>query len=148
MLQCCNRSPPDLPRPTVWWFRVWRFKRRHSKLVTPLGKHLWKPSNFFQFCIIEESQASECGKIEFLKSEVMKFWEQNSNSWLKTMHKTSPNFWNWWTVVVTRADLEIGTTPISKFSKFDLTPKFHLFSWLENTPYFNFRFKNDGITGT
>ena len=87
-------------------------------------------------------------KIEFLKSEVMKFLEQNSNSWLKTMHKTSPNSWNWWTVVVTRADLEIGTTQYSKFSKFDLTPKFPLFFWWENTPYFNFRFKNDGIPGT
>ena len=34
------------------------------------------------------------------------------------------------------------------FSKFDLTPKFQLFFWLKNTPWFNFRVKNDGITGT
>ena len=64
------------------------------------------------------------------------------------MHKTSLNFWNWWTVIVTGADLEIGATQNSKFAKFDLIPKFHLFFWLENTPYFTFRFENDGITGT
>ena len=23
----------------IWYFRVWRFKRRHSKLVTPLGNN-------------------------------------------------------------------------------------------------------------
>ena len=57
----------------------------------------------------------------------------------------SLNFWNWWTVVVRRANLGIGTTQRSKFSKFDLTPQFHLFFWLKNTPYFiNFRFRNDG----
>ena len=48
----------------------------HSKLVSPLGTQLWKLSDLFQFCIIEESWASECRKIEFLKSEVIKFWEQ------------------------------------------------------------------------
>jgi len=37
---------------------------------------------------MEESWASECRKIEFLKNEVIKYWGQNSNFWLKTMHET------------------------------------------------------------
>ncbi len=47
--------------------------RRHSKLDNPLVKQSWKLNDFFQFCIIEESQASEHPKIEFFKSEVKKF---------------------------------------------------------------------------
>ena len=92
-------------------------------------------SNFFQFCIIKQSRASKCRKFEFLSNEEKIFWTQNSNSWLKTAQKTSLSCKNWWNVVVTRADLEIGATLNSKFSKFDWTPKFHLFFWLENTPY-------------
>ena len=117
----------------------------HSKVVSPLGIHSWKKSDFFWFCKIEGRGASEGWEIEFLKSEVVKFWKQNSNYWVKTMHNSSLNFWNWWTVVIIWANLAIGITQNSKFSKFDLTPKFHLFFWLKNTPYFNFKFYNDRI---
>ena len=43
----------------VWQFRVCSFKIGHSKLVSPFGTELWKLSDLFQFCMIEESRASE-----------------------------------------------------------------------------------------
>ena len=118
----------------------------HLKLVSPLGIQLWKLSDLFQFCVIEESRASEGWKIKFFKREILRFWELNSNFWAKTIYKSSLNFWNRLSVVVTRPNLEIDTTQNSKFSKFGLMPQLHSFSWLKNTPYFNFRFKIDGIT--
>ena len=89
--------------------------------------------------------ASEVSKIKFLKTKGIKIWKQNSNSWVKTIHIFRFKFLNWWTMILTRANLEIGPTQNSKFSKFDLTPWFHSFLWLKNTPYLNFRFKNDRI---
>ncbi len=61
----------------------------HSKLVSPLGIQSWKKGNFFYFRKIEERGALEDQEIEFLKSEVVKFWKQNSNFWVKTMHNSS-----------------------------------------------------------
>ena len=51
-------------------------------------------------------------------------------------------------MILTRANLGIGTTQNSEVSKFDLTSWFHSFFWLKNTPYLNFRFKNDRIICT
>ena len=42
-------------------------------------------NDLFQFCVIEESWASEGEKIEFLKCEIKTFLEQNSNSRVKTI---------------------------------------------------------------
>ena len=115
----------------------------HSKLVSPLGTQLWKFSDLFQFCVIKESRASEGWKIKFLKSEILRFWELNSNFWVKIIYKSSLNFWNRLSVVVTRPNLEINTTQNSKFG---LMPQLHSFPWLKNTLDFNFRFKIDWIT--
>ena len=115
----------------------------HSKLVSPLGTKLWKLSDLFQFCVIEESRASEGWKIKFFKREIVTFCELNSNFWAKTIYKSSLNFWNRLIVVLTRPNLEIDTTQSSKFG---LTSQLHSFPWLKNTPYFNFRFKIDRIT--
>ena len=109
----------------------------HSKLVSPLGAQSWKLSDLFQFCVIEESRASEGWKIKFLNTEILRFWELDSNFWVKIIYKSSLNFWNRLSVVVTRPNLEIDTTQNSKFSKFDLIPQLHSFSWLKNIPYFN-----------
>ena len=116
----------------------------HLKLVSPLGIQLWMVSDLFQFWVIEESRASEGWKIKFLKREILRFWELNSNFWAKTIYKSSLNFWNRLSVVVTRPNLEIDTN--SKFVKFGLMPQLHSFLWLKNTSYFNFRFNIDRIT--
>ena len=105
----------------------------HSKLVSPLGTQLWKLSDLFQFCVIEESRASEGWKIKFFKREILRFWELNSNFWAKTIYKSSLNFWNRLIVVVTRPNLEIDTTQNSKFSKFGLMPQLHSFPWLKTS---------------
>ena len=118
----------------------------HSKLVSPLGKKSWKLSDLFQFCVIEESRASEGWKIKFLNVELLRFWELDSNFWVKTIYKSSLNFSNRLSVVVTRPNLEIDTTKNYKFSKICLMPQLHSFPWLKNTPYSNFRFKIDRIT--
>ena len=118
----------------------------HSKLVSLSGTQLWKLSDLFQFCVIEESRASEGWKIKFLITKIIKFWELNSNFWVKTIYKSSLNFWNRLSVIVTRPNLEIDTTQNSKFSKFCLMPQLHSFPWLKNNPYSNFRFKIDRIT--
>ena len=39
--------------------QVCSFQMGDSKLVSPLGTQLWNLSDLFQFCVIEESQASE-----------------------------------------------------------------------------------------
>ena len=67
-------------------FRVWSFDSVRPKLVSPLGKYSWKKSDFYQFFLIEERGASEVSKIKFLKIKEMKIWNQNSNSWVKTIH--------------------------------------------------------------
>ena len=99
----------------------------HSKLVSPLGKHSQKKSDFCQFFKIEEREASEVSKIKFLKTKETKIWKQNSNSWVKTTHSFRFKFLNCWIMILTRANLEIGPTQNSIFSKFDLTSRFHLF---------------------
>ena len=116
--------------------------------VSPLGKYSWKKSDFCQFLQIEERGASEVSKIKFLKTKEMKIWKQKSNSWVKIIPLFTFNFFNWWTMILTRANLGIGTTQNSEVSKFDLTSWFHSFFWLKNTPYLNFRFKNDRIICT
>ena len=118
------------------------------KLVSPLGKYSWKKSDFCQFLQIEERGASEVSKIKFLKTKEMKIWKQKSNSWVKIIPLFTFNFFNWWTMILTRANLGIGTTQNSEVSKFDLTSWFHSFFWLKNTPYLNFRFKIDRIICT
>ena len=118
------------------------------KLVSPLGKYSWKKSDFCQFLQIEERGASEVSKIKFLKTKEMKIWKQKSNSWVKILPLFTFNFFNWWTMILTRANLGIGTTQNSEVSKFDLTSWFHSFFWLKNPPYLNFRFKNDRIICT
>ena len=120
----------------------------HPKLVSPLGNYSWKKSDFCQFFQIEESGASDVSKIKFLKTKGIRIWKQNSNSWVKTIYIFSFKFLNSLTIILTRANLENGPTQNSKFSKFDLTSWFHLFYWLKNTPYLNFRFKNDRIICT
>ena len=89
---------------------------------------------------------SEGWKIMFLKSEIMKFWKLISNLLVKNIYKTSLNFWNSLSVVRIRSNLELDATQNSKFQKFVLTPRLHLFSWLKNILHFNFRFKIDRIT--
>ena len=127
---------------------VWSFDSLHPKLVSPLGKYSWEKSHFCQFLQIEERGASEVSKIKFLKTKGIKIWKQNSNSWVKTIHIFRFKFFNWWTMILTRANLGIGTTQNSEVSKFNLTSWFHSFFWLKNTPYLNFRFKNDRIICT
>ena len=61
---------------------------RYIKLDGPLGKKLWNLNYFFQYCIIEESRASEAEKIDFSKNETMKFLGSKLNFWLKTDYKT------------------------------------------------------------
>ena len=113
------------------------------QLVCPLGKYSWKKSDFCQFFKIEERGASEVWKIKFLKTKGIKISKHNSNFLVKTIRTFRFKFLNWWTMILTRANLEIGPTQNSKFSMFDSTSWFHLFFWLKNTPYLNFRFKND-----
>ena len=67
---------------------VGNFKNRYTKLDSPLGKNLWNLNYFFQYCVIEESRASEAEKIDFSKNEAIKFWESKLNFWLKTDYKT------------------------------------------------------------
>ena len=40
--------------------------------LSPLGTQSWKLNDLFQFSVIEKSRASEGGKIEFLKSKMIK----------------------------------------------------------------------------
>ena len=53
-----------------------------------LSKKLWNLNYFFQYCVIEESRASEAEKIDFSKNEAKKFWESKLNFWVKTDCKT------------------------------------------------------------
>ena len=115
----------------------------HTKLVSPLGTKLWKLSDLFQFCAIEESRASEGWKIKFFKREILTFWELNSNFWAKTIYESSLNFWTRSSVVLTRPNLEISTIQNSKFG---LMPQLHSFFYFKDTLYINFRFKIDRIT--
>ena len=67
---------------------MWNFEIGYTKLYSPLGKNLWNLNYFFQYCIIEESRASEAEKIDFSKNDAIKFWVSNLNFWLKTDYKT------------------------------------------------------------
>ena len=80
--------------PSVLYFSVWNLKTRYTKLDIPLGKNLWNLNYFFQYCIIEESRASEAEKIDFSKNEIIKFWELKLNFWVKTDYKTGLIFSN------------------------------------------------------
>ena len=64
------------------------------------------------------------------------------------MFHGSLNFWNWGNTDITRANLEFSTTKQTKFTKYVLTPQFHIFFWLKNTPYINFWIENDWIAGS
>ena len=101
---------------------------------------------FFQYCIIEESRASEAEKIDFSKNEAIKFWESKLNFWVKTEYKTGLIFWNWWNMVVKWPNLESDNSKNSKFSKFRFTAEFHIFFWKENAPHVTFHFKNKRVT--
>ena len=67
---------------------MWNFKTRYTKLDCPYGKNLWNLNYFFQYCVIEESQASEAEKFDFSENEAIKFWESK----VKTDYKTSLNW--------------------------------------------------------
>ena len=128
----------SIPISLIWYFSAWNFKTRYTKLDSPLGKNLWNLNYFFQYCIIEESWASEAEKIDFSKNEAIKFWESKLNFWVKTDYKTGLIFWNWWNMVVKWPNLESDNSKKSKFSKFRFTAEFHTFFWKKNPPYFNF----------
>ena len=52
---------------------VWRFKSRHSKIASLLGKKSWKLNNFFQFCLlIEKNRASGGAKTRSYYSIILK----------------------------------------------------------------------------
>ena len=87
------RNPRDFCQVQwLWYFSAQNFKTGHTKLDSPLGKNLWNLNYFFQYCIIEESRASEAEKIDFSKNETMKFWGTKLNFWLKTDYKSGLNF--------------------------------------------------------
>ena len=58
------------------------------KLDCPYGKKLWNLNYSFQYCVFEESRASEAKKIDFSKNDPIKFWELKLNFWEKTDYKT------------------------------------------------------------
>jgi hypothetical protein len=78
----------------LWYFSAWNFKTRYTKPDCPQGKNLWNPNHLLQYCVIEESRASEAEKIDFSKNEIIKFWELELNFWVKTDYKTGLIFSN------------------------------------------------------
>ena len=57
----------------IWYFSAWNFEIGYTKLYSPTGKNLWNLNYFFQYCIFEESRASEAEKIDFSKNDAIKF---------------------------------------------------------------------------
>ena len=100
---------------------------------------------FLSIQISEESRASECRKKDIFKSEVIQFWEQISNSWLKTMYKTSHDFLNWLTGVITRADtplflllkkLKLGDPDSTEFYQWNIVDFIRIISEIWSGPVF------------
>ena len=62
LLICVVLKSPKQPGWGLWYFSVWNFKTRHTKLDSPLGKNLWNLNYLFQYCTIKESRGSEVVK--------------------------------------------------------------------------------------